>query len=137
MTPHRANVTSAATNGRLRAAPARSNGEARHPRYTSLGDAAATWVLYLALESYARRLHPRFLVSWNRLLLRGRYRDPLVGRDVLAGVALSTIVALFWLQLPIVIPHALGSAAPPPPMWFPLGGLPFCSFSMCRRRPRC
>jgi predicted Ser/Thr protein kinase len=94
----------------------------------SLADAAATWVLYLALESYARRLHPRFLVSWNRLLLRGRYRDPLVGRDILAGVALSTIVALFWLQLPIVIPHALGHAAPPPPMWFPLGGLPFLLF---------
>jgi predicted Ser/Thr protein kinase len=93
----------------------------------SLADAAATWVLYLALESSARRLHPRFLVSWNRLL-RGRHRDPLVGRDILAGVALAMIITPFWLQLPILIPHWLGTAAPPPPMFFPLGGLPFLVF---------
>ena len=59
---------------------------------------------------------------------RGRYRDPLVGRDILAGVALSTVVALFWMQLPIVLPHAMGTTAPPPPMWFPLGGLPYLLF---------
>jgi hypothetical protein len=34
----------------------------------SLTDAAATWCLYIALEPYARRLHPRLLVSWTRIL---------------------------------------------------------------------
>jgi serine/threonine-protein kinase len=93
----------------------------------ALADAAAAWGMYLAVEPYARRLHGRFLVSWNRLL-RGRFRDPLVGRDILYGVGLSTIVILAWAQLPVVLPHALGQAAPPPPMFFPLGGLPFLYF---------
>jgi len=43
------------------------------------------YVFYLALEPYARRLWPRMLVSWVRLL-DGRVKDPLVGRDLLIGV---------------------------------------------------
>ena len=85
-------------------------------------------MLYLAIEPYARRLNPRFLVSWNRVVQRGRFRDALVGRDILGGVALSTIVILFMAQLPIVLPNALGHGAPPPPMFFPLGGLPLLYF---------
>jgi hypothetical protein len=45
-------------------------------------------VLYLALEPYVRRRWPATLVSWSRLLA-GRLRDPLVGRDVLAGCLLA------------------------------------------------
>jgi hypothetical protein len=43
--------------------------------------AALVWLLYVALEPYARRLWPEGMVSWNRLL-QGRWRDPLVGRDI-------------------------------------------------------
>jgi hypothetical protein len=43
-------------------------------------------VFYLALEPYARRLWPRMLVAWSRLL-QGRLTDPLVGRELLIGGA--------------------------------------------------
>ena len=46
------------------------------------------WVLYIALEPYVRRRWPATLVSWSRLLAGG-FRDPLVGRDVLAGCLLG------------------------------------------------
>jgi serine/threonine-protein kinase len=46
--------------------------------------AAVLWVVYVALEPHARRLWPRRLISWTRVL-GGRWRDPLVGRDVLIG----------------------------------------------------
>ena len=47
---------------------------------------AFIWVVYLALEPYARRNWPHMLISWSRLL-GGRLRDPLVGRDLLVGAA--------------------------------------------------
>jgi hypothetical protein len=40
------------------------------------------------LEPYVRRRWPATLVSWSRLLAGG-FRDPLVGRDVLAGCLLA------------------------------------------------
>ncbi len=48
---------------------------------------------YFALEPYVRRRWPWRLVSWQRLL-KGRLRDPLVGRDVLVGCAAATVVLL-------------------------------------------
>src|SRR5262249_12075059 len=44
-----------------------------------------SWLAYVSFEPYVRRLWPHALVSWTRMLL-GRFRDPLVGRDVLAGI---------------------------------------------------
>jgi serine/threonine-protein kinase len=90
----------------------------------SLTDAAASWCFYLALEPYARRIHPRFIISWTRLI-RGRVRDPLVGRDILFGVALATLVILFWGELYTIIPHTLALQAPPAPFPHPLGPAPF------------
>ncbi len=55
--------------------------------------AALVWLLYLALEPYVRRLRPWTLVSWTRLL-NGGVRDPVVGRDVLAGMTFGTGLAL-------------------------------------------
>ncbi len=40
-----------------------------------------TWLMYVSLEPYVRRVWPRTLISWTRLL-SGYVRDPLVGRDV-------------------------------------------------------
>ena len=49
------------------------------------------WFTYVALEPYVRRLWPRMLVSWARLV-SGRVRDPLVGRDLLIGGATGSLV---------------------------------------------
>jgi predicted Ser/Thr protein kinase len=57
---------------------------------TALFWGGAVWMLYLALEPYVRRYWPQAIVSWTRVLA-GRWRDPLVGRDVLYGVVLGTI----------------------------------------------
>jgi eukaryotic-like serine/threonine-protein kinase len=46
------------------------------------------WLFYIVLEPYARRLWPRALISWVRLL-DGRVRDPQLGRDVLIGCLLG------------------------------------------------
>jgi Protein kinase domain len=61
--------------------------------------AGLVWLLYMALEPYARRRWPHMLIAWKRLL-GGRLRDPLVGRDVLLGCALGVATfasrALTW-----------------------------------------
>jgi hypothetical protein len=63
------------------------------------------WLLYMGLEPMLRRTWPAAIVSWARLL-SGRWRDPLVGRDLLlgtaAGVANVGIMLVFfrWLQRP-------------------------------------
>jgi serine/threonine-protein kinase len=63
---------------------------------------------YLALEPYVRRLWPDRIISWSRVL-RGGFRDPLVGRDILIGGVLFFVIAslrfgflqaLHWLDQP-------------------------------------
>jgi eukaryotic-like serine/threonine-protein kinase len=80
------------------------------------------WVLYIALEPYVRRRWPATLVSWSRLLAGG-FRDPLVGRDVLAGCLLAPFTTALgrlewfissWLGYPPLQP---GSG----PQWLFLG----------------
>jgi hypothetical protein len=74
--------------------------------------AALVALSYVALEPYVRRHWPAAVISWTRLL-GGRWRDPLVGRDVLAGVlggVLWTVVA----QLGTLVPAWLGEPAPIP-----------------------
>ena len=60
---------------------------------TALFMAAITWLLYLALEPFVRRLWPQTIISWSRLV-SGKIRDPLVGRDVLFGVILGLVWVL-------------------------------------------
>ena len=57
---------------------------------TALFWGGAVWMLYLALEPYVRRYWPQAIISWTRVLA-GRWRDPLVGRDVLYGAVLGTL----------------------------------------------
>ena len=57
--------------------------------------AGCVWVVYIALEPYARRLWPQGLISWSRLL-SGRLRDPLVGRDILIGAAAGVFTPCWW-----------------------------------------
>lgn len=50
-------------------------------------------VLYLALEPFARRVWPRMFVGTSRLLSRPelRWKDPVVGRSVLVGLAAGAL----------------------------------------------
>ncbi|HET9364521.1 MAG TPA: hypothetical protein VFP71_05945, partial [Candidatus Angelobacter sp.] len=61
---------------------------------TGLFFACMTWILYMALEPFVRKLWPQTIISWTRLM-GGRVRDPLVGRDVLFGVVLG----LTWVMI--------------------------------------
>ncbi len=53
-------------------------------------------IAYLAIEPYARRLWPRVLVGWARLV-SGRWTDPIVGRDILIGCAWGVAVQLLYV----------------------------------------
>jgi serine/threonine-protein kinase len=68
--------------------------------------------LYLALEPHVRRRWPQTMISWTAVLT-GHWRDPIVGRDVLAGAALAVGVRMINqivnLTLPITDPPDLGS----------------------------
>ena len=55
--------------------------------------AVFAWVMYMALEPFVRRRAPEMLISWSRLVA-GRLRDPLVGRDLLAGLGVGALLAL-------------------------------------------
>ncbi len=70
----------------------------------------AMWMLYLAIEPWIRRNWPQAIVSWSRLI-SGQLRDPVVGRDILFGVAFGTL----WLVIFQIgnIPLARLGAAPP------------------------
>jgi serine/threonine-protein kinase len=71
------------------------------------------WVLYLGLEPFARRRWPEMLISWTRALT-GRWRDPLVGRDVLIGAAVGAVVGLILGPARVLLPMRLGIPGPPP-----------------------
>jgi hypothetical protein len=73
-----------------------------------LFDAVVIWIAYMAMEPAMRRSWAKLLISWSRLM-SGRFRDPLVGRDILvgaiAGAAAAIPVFLFrafpsWMFLP-------------------------------------
>jgi serine/threonine protein kinase len=55
-------------------------------------------VFYLAVEPYARRLWPHILVTWMRFV-GGKWRDPVVGRDILVGLVLGAgLPLIFWFR---------------------------------------
>ncbi len=64
-----------------------------------LAHAMLFWLFYVALEPYVRKIWPGTLVSWTRLL-RGRFRDPMIGRDILVGGVTAGLVggALPWIE---------------------------------------
>jgi len=90
--------------------------------FWGLGWSCLIWVLYIALEPYVRRRWPATLVSWSRLLAGG-FRDPLVGRDVLAGCLLGAF-AIALGRLGWFVPSRFGYPPPQPysgPQWQFLG----------------
>jgi serine/threonine-protein kinase len=73
-------------------------------------------ILYLAVEPYVRRFWPNTVVSWSRLMAR-QWRDPLVGRDLLFGVALGLLISAIGIGGDALTEH-LGRVVPPhvPPL---------------------
>ncbi len=78
----------------------------------SLFLAAMAWLLYVALEPFIRRKNPRLIVSWSRLLA-GKWKDPIVGRDVLVGLATGAVFVALMRATPVV--ESLFGHAPPAP----------------------
>jgi hypothetical protein len=68
------------------------------------------WVMYLAIEPYARRLWPDGLVGWTRLL-SGRLKDSRVGREILLGCVIGAAQILIELAQALV-PPLLGRPTP-------------------------
>jgi hypothetical protein len=86
---------------------------------------------YLAMEPAVRRRWPWRLTAWNRLL-EGRLGDPMVGRDLLIGLALGAVAMLIsraarmsaeWIGVPPPAPltgtgpFALQIPGPPTPLY--------------------
>jgi serine/threonine protein kinase len=61
------------------------------------------WLAYVAIEPIVRRRSPELLFSWSRVLA-GRFRDPLVGRDLLSGILGSAAMALLG-HVPMALPN--------------------------------
>src|SRR6185369_4655391 len=90
-----------------------------HGIATALFEGGMVWITYIAIEPVVRRRWPDLLISWSRML-SGRWRDPLVGRDVLAGLLGGAAMVLVfsasnslanWLEIPGMTP------APPMPRY--------------------
>jgi serine/threonine-protein kinase len=70
--------------------------------------AGSMWMLYLAIEPWIRRNWPQAIISWSRLI-SGQLRDPLVGRDILFGVAFGTLWLVIFQLSNIPLSH-MGAA---------------------------
>jgi serine/threonine-protein kinase len=68
--------------------------------------------MYLALEPHVRRRWPQTMISWTAVLA-GHWRDPIIGRDILAGAVLAIAVKLINtianLTLPVTDPPDAGA----------------------------
>jgi serine/threonine-protein kinase len=86
----------------------------------ALAFAAVVAVGYLALESVMRRRCPHRLTALARVL-DGRWRDPLVGRDVLVGVALGVVSVVGFAARPFEVTGSGPIVLDPPgftaPLW--------------------
>jgi protein kinase-like protein len=82
---------------------------------------AFAWLIYISLEPYVRRWWPHTLISWARLL-SGRVRDPLVGRDILAGL-LAGIGLVALLIARVEVSRSVGVPARPLDQAYVLEGL--------------
>jgi tRNA A-37 threonylcarbamoyl transferase component Bud32 len=88
---------------------------------------AFAWLIYISLEPYVRRWWPHTLISWARLL-SGRVRDPLVGRDILAGL-LAGIGLVAILIARVEFSRRMGVVARPIDQAYVLEALRLVSFA--------
>ncbi len=83
-------------------------------------------ICYLALEPWVRRRWPQVMITWSRVL-SGRWRDPTVGRDMLAGLLCGLVCCLClvffgYVQMRVGGPPA-GAIPTPAPLYFSLDNL--------------
>jgi tRNA A-37 threonylcarbamoyl transferase component Bud32 len=71
----------------------------------ALFNAGLLWVTYLALEPYVRRHSPDSLLGWTTLV-SGKWRNPRVGVDVLAGVSAGLAMTLLFAAHNVLPPLA-------------------------------
>jgi serine/threonine-protein kinase len=71
---------------------------------------------YLAIEPWGRRELARVMTSWSRVLA-GRWRDPLVGRDILIGVVMGLSMGLLARLAEFTVVRQGGPPVQTP--WFP------------------
>ena len=76
----------------------------------ALFSSAVLGLAYLAVEPFVRRTFPDSLIGWSRLTT-GHWRDPRVGRDVLAGVCAGLAMTLVFAAHNLLPPLA---GQPPP-----------------------
>ena len=67
------------------------------------------YLVYLAIEPFVRRSWPTMLVGWSRALA-GRLPDPVIGRDLLIGVASGLLLTVLD-QVGVLAPVLLNGAA--------------------------
>jgi hypothetical protein len=60
---------------------------------TSVFAAVLVWAVYIAIEPHVRRRWPQTLIGWSAVLT-GRFRDAVVGRDILIGVLTGIAIAV-------------------------------------------
>jgi serine/threonine-protein kinase len=83
------------------------------PLVRAVFHAGLWWVAYIAIEPVIRRVWPHAIISWSRFL-EGRWRDPLVGRDLLIGIVAGLAIVLTAEPLAVLI-ASLTNAPPPVP----------------------
>jgi len=78
---------------------------------TSVFYGAVLWTIYLALEPFVRRHWPQVLVSWTNVLT-GHVADPVVGRDVLIGVAVGVWYSVLFRAIAFSAPSLVAVTFP-------------------------
>jgi serine/threonine-protein kinase len=74
--------------------------------------AALFALLYIAVEPYVRRRWPDRLISWARLVA-GKWRDPMIGRDISIGIAAGLLHATVAAYTEVLGEMVTGNPAEP------------------------
>ena len=77
--------------------------------WVSLGLGVWAAAVYIAVEPWVRRWWPHAMIGWARVVA-GRWRDPIVARDVLGAIALITVYRCVYLAAVVATVH---EGAPP------------------------
>ena len=97
-------------NARYVGSPSSQFNHLGHALGISMYLGALAWMLYLGLEPLMRRIWPQLLVGWTRAL-EGRFKDPMVARDLLVGLAMGLLLSA---TAPLISVLTIALGTPPP-----------------------